>query len=74
MHGGFVVNCGVKSGLPSNHLWVHPQSHGHMKLISQGHIVKADLALTRQKSGSTFWIGVWSPPMSHERKGLSKKS
>jgi hypothetical protein len=25
-----VVNCGAKSGLPSNHLWPHPQSHGHM--------------------------------------------
>jgi hypothetical protein len=23
-----------------NHLWMHPQSLGHMKLIAQGHIVK----------------------------------
>jgi hypothetical protein len=34
------VNCGVKIGLPSNHLWMCLQSHGHMKLIVQGHIMK----------------------------------
>jgi hypothetical protein len=25
-----VVNCGVKSGFPSNLLWSCPQSHGHV--------------------------------------------
>jgi hypothetical protein len=36
----------------SNHLWTRPQSRGHMKFITQGHIVKRSHKLTRQKLGS----------------------